>query len=405
MTVYRYYTISAEGSRKRGTIEAETRERAREILKSRGQTVISIEEAGVLDREITLPFPSPKIKSGDLRVCCRQLAALTEAGVGIYRSFKALEEQAEDAVMKKTFRKISLSLEQGETLAASVEECGNIFPSIFSHLVRAGEESGNLSGAFERMAVCCEKQEKLRNISRKAMIYPMILSAVVLVIIIAMLIYIIPMYGDLFEEMEIELPAGTKAILGIGEFASKYWWVLSAFMFFAAALFFLLRKREAVRETMENMIFRMPVVGSLYKKSNCASFARNLSTLLEAGVPILSALEITEQSVESLKYKKVIRHAGEQVAGGVSLSVLMRDSGIFPAVICHMAGVGEEAGRLDEMMGKAAEYYEEEVTAATEQAAAALEPVIIIVMALIVIFVIAAVFWPLLSLYSGLEYL
>ena len=396
MTNYRYHVITPAGKEKKGIITASDRPHAMAILKNDGNTVISIDAPSIWDKEFELPFLNPGVRPRDMSVFCRQFVTLTESGISIVRAMEMLEEQTVNKLLKEAIRETRASVEKGGTLAGSMRHHEKVFPPMFVNLVQAGEEAGKLSLSFERMAAHYEKTAKLQNIIKKAMIYPIILSIVAVIVIIVMLVYIVPMYSDMFVDMDAELPAITRAVVGLSNFMTRYWYIILIGIFAIVMGLRAYGSTESGDYVYSNLVLRIPLVGKLKKKTACAQFSRNLSTLLSAGVPIIEALDNTV-------YRLAISDAREQVARGIQLSVPLQESGVFPSMVYHMVGIGEETGGLDTMLDKVAEYYEEEVTAATEQAAAALEPLVIIFMAVIVIAIIAAVFTPMLTLYSSVD--
>lgn len=403
MANYRYHVITPAGKEKRGNITASDRPHAMAVLKNDGNTVISIDPPSIWDKEFELPFLNPSVKPRDMSIFCRQFVTLTESGISIVRAMEMLEEQTVNKLLKEAIRETRASVEKGDTLAGSMRHHEKVFPPMFVNLVQAGEEAGKLSLSFERMASHYEKTAKLNNIIKKAMIYPIILSVVALIVIIVMLVYIVPMYSAMFADMDAELPAITRAVVGMSDFVTSYWYLIIIGIFAVVMGLRAYGGTETGDYVYSNLVLRIPLVGKLKKKTACAQFSRNLSTLLSAGVPIIDALEITAKTMDNTVYRLAVSDAREQVARGIQLSVPLRESGVFPSMVYHMVGIGEETGGLDYMLDKVAEYYEEEVTAATEQAAAALEPLVIVFMAFIVIAIIAAVFTPMLTMYSSVD--
>lgn len=403
MANYRYHVLTPAGKEKSGIITAADRQHAMDTLKADGNTVLSLENPSILDKEFEVPFLNPRVNARDMSIFCRQFVTLTEAGISIVRALELLEEQTINKILKEAIRETRASVEKGETLAGGMRRHDKVFPPMFVNLIQAGEEAGKLDVSFERMALHFEKTSKMQNIVKKAMVYPIILSVVALIVIIVMLTYIVPMYSSMFDSMGAELPMFTRMIVGLSNFMVNFWWLILIVLF---ALFMGLKafgSTENGRYIYDNAGLKIPLLGKLRKKTACAQFARNLSTLLGAGVSIIDALGITADTMDSVVYKMAVEDAKEQVSRGIQLSIPLQESGIFPPMVYHMVGIGEETGGLDAMLDKTADYYEEEVTAATEQAAAALEPLVIIFMALIVISIIAAVFTPILSLYSNID--
>lgn len=403
MANYRYRVITPAGQEKKGIITASDRQHALAVLRNEGNTVLTLDNPSLLDKEFEIPFLNPRVKARDMSVFCRQFVTLSEAGISIIRALEMLEEQTINKILKEAIRETRASVEKGESLAASMKHQDKVFPTMFVNLVQAGEEAGKLELSFERMAYHYEKTQRLNNIVKKAMVYPAILGVMAVVIIIVMLTYIVPMYTKMFDQMGAALPAYTRFIINLSGFVTRFWYLILIGIFAAVMGIKSFAGTQTGDYIFANLALKLPIIGNLKRKTACSQFSRNLSTLLSAGVSIIDALEITANTMDNTVFQMSVRDAREQVARGIQLSVPLRESGIFPPMVYHMVGIGEETGGLDEMLNKVAEYYEEEVVAATEQAAAAIEPLIIIVMAGIVIAIIAAVFTPMISLYSNVD--
>ena len=403
MADFRYRVVAPDGKTRNGTIPAADRNSAIDLLKANGNTVISISEIGRFEKSIDLSFLKPGVSSREMSVFCRQFVTLSSAGVSIVRALSMLEEQAENGALKDALRELRLTVEKGGTLSEGMHRQSKVFNPMFASLVGAGEEAGKLEVAFDRMAIHYEKAEKLRGVVAKAMVYPSILAAVAVAVIVIMLTKIVPMYADMFDQMGTEMPAVTRALVDLSRAFSRFWWILVLLIAAAVIGFKSYAATPAGRTRIDRMKLKLPVIGTLNRKTSCAQFCRNLSTLLGAGMPIIRALAVTAETLGNEIYRQCLRSAEDEVTRGSHLSGPLEESGLFPAMICNMISVGEETGSIDVMLEKAADYYEDEVTAATESAAAALEPVIIVVMALIVIGIIAAVFSPMISLYTNID--
>lgn len=403
MANYRYHVITPAGKEKKGMITANDRPHAMAVLKADGNTVITLDNPGIWDQEFEIPFFNPNVKPRDMSVFCRQFVTLMEAGISIVRALEMLEEQTINKVLKEAVRETRAAVEKGEGLAGSMKSHDKVFPPMFINLVQAGEEAGKLELSFERMAVHYEKTAKLQNIVKKAMIYPAILGIVAILIIIVMITYIVPMYADMFNQMGADIPPFTKLIMNISAFTVSYWYLILMGIFLIVMGIKYYGTTKAGDYIYANIALKLPIIGKLKQKNACAQFSRNLSTLLSAGVPIIEALRIAADTMDNTVYRMAVEDAREQVMRGIPLSIPLKESGVFPPMVYHMVGIGEETGGLDDMLNKVAEYYEEEVAAATEQAAAAIEPLIIIFMAVVVITIIGAVFTPMLSLYGNID--
>lgn len=403
MANYKYRIITPEGRTRMGTVPAGDKNAAIELLKSGGNTVISVQEASGLDRNIKLPSFSKGISHREMSVFCRQFVTLSSSGVSIVRSLEMLEEQSENQMFKDALRDVRISVEKGATLSESMHRQSRVFPPMFTALVGAGEEAGRLEVAFERMAIHYEKLEKMRGVVKKAMVYPIILALVALAVVVIMLTRIVPMYAQMFDQMGTEMPGATKALVAFSGFFTSFWWILVLVILAIVIAYRSYAATPSGKIRIDRLKLKLPVLGKLNKSTVCAQFSRNLSTLLGSGMPIMRALTITADTLGNELYKQSLKGAEEQVTRGSRLADPIADSGLYPMMIVNMIKVGEETGTVDSMLEKAADYYEEEVTAATEAAAAALEPIIIIVMALIVVGIIAAVFAPMISLYTNID--
>ncbi|MEY8338674.1 type II secretion system F family protein [Lachnospiraceae bacterium 62-35] len=400
MINFRYRIISPSGTEKRGIIRAVDAAHAIEDLKAGGNTVISIDTSGIWDIQIQLPF-FLHVTARDMSVFCRQFVAILSAGVSVIRALEMLIEQTENKSLKKALKETSSCMEKGERLCDSMRRQDKIFPAIFVNMVQAGEESGKLDLAFERMAVHYEKMARIEEITQKTMIYPTILLGASIVVIMILLMYIVPMYSDLFANMGTELPVYTRIVVGLSQLLIEKWLlVLLASAGIVSAYWFFSKSRRG-KYILAAAALKLPVLGKVNQKTACARFARNFSTLLTAGIPIIEALDTVAYTIDNILYQDAVRYAREQVSAGSSLAVPLKACGMFPPIVCYMTDIGEETGELGSMLDKVATYYEEEVESSAEKAVAAAEPMIIIFMALIITAVILAVYSPMLAMYQN----
>ncbi|MBR4574092.1 MAG: type II secretion system F family protein [Lachnospiraceae bacterium] len=399
MPGYMYRAMGPDGKEKKGSITATNQEQAASKLKADGLIVMKIEPQSALNKEIT--FGGPRVKARDYAVYCRQFVAILKAGVSVINALQMMSEQTENKALRSATIALVDDLGKGETLSSAMKK-QKVFPSIFVNLVAAGEATGSLETAFERMATQFEKEAQLKAIIKKATIYPVIVLIVAVGVIFAMMTFVIPNFMAMFEDMEVEMPAMTKAVIAMSDFFVAYWWLI---IIVGVALFFgikLYSQTISGRVLFGTLKLKLPGLGQLQTKTNCATFARTLSTLLRAGVPMLEALEITGNSMDgNILFQRAVYQARDQVGNGTSLSKPIKMSGLFPPMVVHMTSIGEETGELEDMLENIAEYYEEEVAEATEQMMAVMEPLIIVVLALIVGVIIMAILQPMLTLYDA----
>ena len=396
-----YRAIGADGKEKKGSVTAANMEQATAKLKSDGLIVTRINPETALNKELS--FGGPSIKPRDYSVFCRQFVAIIKAGVSVINALQMMSEQTENKALKAATICLVDDLGKGETLSGAMRK-QKAFPSIFVNLVEAGEATGSLETSFERMALQYEKEAQLKAIIKKATTYPIIVLIVAVGVIFAMMTYVIPNFMTMFDDMDVEMPAITQAVINLSDFFVGYWWLI---IIIVVALVFAIK---AFGQTTTGKYFfgtlkiKAPGVGQLQVKTNCATFARTLSTLLRAGVPMIEALTITGNSMDSnILFQRAVFQARDQVSNGVALSKPIKMSGLFPPMVVHMTSIGEETGNLEDMLENVAEYYEEEVAEATEQMMAVMEPLIIVVLAVVVGGIIMAILSPMLTLYDSID--
>lgn len=402
MEEYTYRAIDKYGKEKRGTVTASSVEAAYEKLHAMEMTPISVEKANIFNKEISIHI-GKAVKPRDLSVFCRQIVSMIEAGVTIVDSLAMLEEQTENKVMAKAIGGAKAEIGKGETLANAMAKYPDVFPDIMVKMVSAGEASGKLDIAFKRMASHFEKSARLNAIIKKAAIYPIIVALVAVGVVIVMLTFIVPSYSDMFAQMDMDLPAITKAVVAASEFMIHKWYILLAVVIAAVVLIRYFKQTESGQVFFAKASRNGPIFGKLTIKSAASNFARTLSTLIYSGLPMVDALEITAGTMTNYLYRKKVEEAREEVIQGIPLSEpLLRDN-LFPPMVGHMTKIGEETGQIEDMLNRLADYYDEEVEMTTQTVMAVLEPMIILVLAAIVCVLIAAVMAPMLSMYQNLD--
>ena len=402
MPGFSYVAVDKRGKEKRGSLEAETRERALEQLKAEGLIPVSVREQGALNKEIDFSI-GKKVKPRDLSVFCRQFVSITQAGVPMKEALQMLSEQTENKWLKRAISEVLLNVEKGNTLADSMRSQPDIFPPMLVNMVEAGEQSGSLEMAFSRMAVHFEKEAKLKATIKKATIYPIILVIAAIGVIAVMLLFVIPIFIDMFADLDIEMLALTMFVMNSSKWMTSHWYVVLAIIVGVVVAYKLIYKTTQGRLTIDRIKMKMPLFGKLTVKTACSQFARTMSTLLMSGISTIDALETTSKIVNNIHYTNAMLKAREEVMKGVPLSEPLEASGIFPPMVYHMTGIGEETGNVEEMLEKMADYYDEEVEMTTQSVLAAMEPIIILFMALIIGMLVIAVISPIASMYSGLD--
>ncbi len=402
MATWGYVAIDKSGKEIKGSRDADSKEQVTRELKNQGMIVLDLTEQNALTRDINIDLggkPTPR----DLAVFCRQFASITRAGVTIIQTLNMLAEQTENVKMQKALQAVRADVEKGESFADSLSRHPKVFPELLVQMARAGEASGSLETAMERMAIQFEKSAKTQALIKKAMIYPIVVALVAVAVVIVMLVFVIPRYMDMFEELGTELPAITKAVVAMSNFIQNYWFIIVPVVAIAVFMIKTWAKTNSGKHVVGKLALKIPAIKNLVVKSASAQMARTLSTLLTAGVPLIEAVDIVADTMGNIWIKEALKGAVEQIMIGVPLSQPLQTSGLFPPMVYHMIRIGEEAGSTEEMLNKLADYYEEEVEMAVQSLMAAMEPMIIIVLACIVGVLIGAVMAPMVNLYAALD--
>ena len=402
MPGYSYVAVDSRGKEKRGRMDAENREEVVRQLKNDGLIPVSIREQGVLNKEIDFSI-GKKVKPRDLSVFCRQFVSITQAGVPMKEALQMLTEQTENKYLKQAVANVLANVEKGNTLADSMAAEKDIFPDIMVYMVEAGESSGSLDTSFARMAVHFEKEAKLKATIRKATIYPIILIFAVIGVIAVMLLFVIPIFIDMFADLDVEMPALTMGVMNLSKWTAGHWYVILAVIVAVILAYQAIYRTDQGRLKIDLIKMKIPLLGKLNVKSTCAQFARTMSTLMAAGVPTIDCLETVAKIVKNIHYKNALMKAREEVMKGIPLSEPLETSGIFPPMVYHMTSIGEDTGNMEDMLTKLADYYDEEVEITTQSVLAAMEPLIIVFMALIVGTLVIAVIMPIGTMYEGLD--
>ena len=402
MESFSYKAVNTAGKDVKGSVEAESREEAARKIKEQGLIPVSIGKQGALDKDVNIPiFKGKKIPARDMSVFCRQFASILKAGVSVINALEMLAEQTENKKLKEAIVNTQSNVEKGESLSDSMRQ-NDAFPSILIDMVRAGEASGSLENSLTRMAIQFEKDAKLNGIVKKAMMYPIVLICVMIGVVIVMLTFVIPSFMTMFEDLDSELPVTTKAILAMSNSLKNYWYIYIIVVVGIVVGIQMYKRTDNGKHNLDKLKLKIPVFGVLQTKSACASFARTMSTLLQAGMPMIDALEISASTMKNVLFYDGLEKVKNGVSLGLPLSNQLKATGLFPAMVVHMVGIGEETGNVEEMLTNSATYYEEEVEVQTQTLTSLMEPIIIVLMAFVVVLLIMAIYQPMIQLYNTL---
>ena len=400
MAVFNYKVVDKNGKNKKGTIEAQNRDGAEKKLKADGYAIMSLTEQNS-------PFSGglikKKVKSKDLAVFCKQFSAVIRAGVTIISALELMGDQIENKTLQRAVMDAKTYVEKGGTLADALRVNSEVFPPIMINMVAAGELSGNLEVCLDRLTEHFEKDNALSAKIKGAMTYPIVVFIVMIIVVIVVMVMVIPNFSSMFAEMGTQLPLATRIMVAASNFIIHKWWLL---IIIVAAIVVGCKafKRSSVGEQLfANMAIKMPIFGNLTIKSACSRFARTMSTLMASGISMIDAVEQVAKMMDNKIIRDGLLDAKTQVAKGIPLSKPLKDMEMLPPMLSAMTKIGEETGDIEEMLSKVADYYDEEVEEATNKLTAAMEPLIMVVLACIVGMIVAAVYGPIMSMYSALD--
>ena len=402
MATFGYTVIDKFGKEVKGAIESDSEEKARHELKKAGNIIVDVQEQGVLQKDVKFDIGG-KPKPRDMGVYCRQFVSMIKAGVTIIETLKMLSEQTENKNLKKATNAVRASIEKGETLARSMAQFPQVFPPLMIHMVAAGEASGSLEVAMDRMGTQFEKSAKIKSLVGKAMIYPIAVLVVAIAVVIVLLVAVIPSYADMFEDMGTELPAITKMVQAMSNFIVDWWFLLIIVVAAAAFGIVTYSKTNSGKHLFGKLTIKLPIISNMTIKSASSMAARTLSTLLAAGVSLNESVEIAAGTMSNIWFKEALLAAKDEIMIGTPLSKPLETCGLFPPMVYHMVRIGEEAGNTEEMLEKLADYYDEEVEMAVQSLMAIMEPCIIIVLAAVVIPILGACLAPMMTMYETLN--
>jgi len=398
---YKYLITDKYGKEKRGTMEAGSEEAAVTRLKNDGSVVLEISEALDLANaswNITIGNP---VKKKDITIFCKQFYSILTAGVTVIDGLRMVQDQTENKYLREALYNVMVSVEKGDSLADAMEAEKKIFPSLLIHMVAAGEATGNLEIAFDRICTQFDKDMKLASMVKSAMIYPIVVLVVAVGVIIVLMTTVIPNFQETFKSMDEELPALTQMVIGASDFIVNNLAIVLGSLAFLIIFISFGRKTEPGKQLTSRIALKIPMFQNFSVKNAAAKFSMTMSTLIVSGVPLVEALEIVGNVIENRVIRKAIKDCREEVMQGIPMSEPLEASRVFPPMVTHMMKIGEETGTTEQMLDKVAEYYESEVEEATKRLTSAMEPMIIVVLAVIVGGVVGAIMMPMMSIYQN----
>jgi type IV pilus assembly protein PilC len=394
---------TAQGKVLKGEVEAPNLEAVLGVLRDRRirPTPARIREKGTgFEREIKIPGLGEKVKPRDVAVLTRQFATMIDAGLTIVQCLNILGEQTESKPLRAALRAIKKDVEGGTTLAEALKKHPKIFDDLYVNMVEAGETGGVLNAILNRIALFIEKAARLKRKVKGAMIYPCTIVAVAVIVVAILLVFVIPVFAELYGSMGKALPAPTQITINISNwFRGNIIYILFAITGIVVAIRAYYQTPQG-RMNIDRLMLRMPVVGDLLRKVAVARFSQNMSLLLSSGVPILDGLAITARTAGNKVVEKAIMDSRVSISQGRTVAEPLKESKIFPPMVCQMVAVGESTGGLDNMLKKVAELYEEEVDEAVANLTALMEPMIMVVLGVILGGLVISMYLPIFQMGS-----
>ena len=342
-----------------------------------------------------------KVTAGDIAIFSRQLATMLAAGIPLVQAFEIVGNGHENQAMQKLILAVKADVEGGSALAEALAKHPIHFDDLFVNLVEAGEQAGALETLLDKVATYKEKTEAIKKKIKKALTYPAAVLVVAFVVTIILLVFVIPAFEDLFQGFGADLPAFTRMVIEISQFVRDQGWYLAIMAGAAVYTFFYFKKRSrAMRHFLDRTALKMPVIGPILQKASIARYARTLSTMFSAGVPLVEALESVAGATGNIVYEQGVLRMKDEVATGQRLQQAMENTDLFPNMVIQMIAVGEESGSLDEMSAKVADFYEEDVDNAVDNLSSLLEPMIMAILGILVGGLVVAMYLPIFKMGS-----
>ncbi|KXA05568.1 type II secretion system F family protein [Clostridium perfringens] len=400
MANFKYKAINSEGQRIEGSQSADSESQVREMLLSNQYYPLSIEKENSKSKS-SFSF-NRKVKLKDIAVFCRQFYVMLDSGLSIGKALNILIEQGEKPKIREALIGVNGDLKRGETLANSMRKRKDVFPNLLTSMIDAGERSGNLDIILKRMAEYYEKETKIRGKIKSAMIYPIVLGVVAIIAITFILTFVMPTFVQMFEENNVDLPTSTKMVLGTSKMLGKYGIIIFLILVTAIILLGKYLKSEEGQYKLSVINLKIPVIKKLTQKIIVSRFTRTMGIVSSSGMSLVTSLEIVASVVGNKIAEKELLKVKEKVLKGEGLGDSIMRIKIFPPMLASMVKVGEEAGSLDSILDKTADFYDDELEREIQTATALIEPAMIVIMGIIIGFLLISILTPMFKMYNSI---
>jgi type IV pilus assembly protein PilC len=410
-TTFSFRAMDVGGSSSAGEVVAESKAQVTEQLRQRGLIVLDVTEKNEPLKIESLLNRWKSVDMRELAVFSRQFATLVASGMPMLRTLHTLEEQTQDEMIEEAVGGMRADVEAGSTLEQAMARHPRVFDRLFRAMVRSGEESGRLEEALDRVAFQVEKSDALRRQVKSAMMYPALVLGFATVVLVAIVMFVIPVFANIFKELAEEhpeeaagLPPPTQICVSLSETLTGYWFVIFPLIALSFFVFFRWKKTDRGKEVWDRVILRIPFkIGDVIQKVALARWSRTFSGAVSAGVPMLQAIKLTGDTAGNVVLEKSMEDVYASVKRGGSLAGPIEENAIFPPMVGHMVAVGEETGQLEQMLSKVADFYEAEVDAKVKALTALIEPLMIVFVGGVVGFIVVAMYLPMFSIYEHIR--
>ena len=398
---YLYKAANKAGQTVEGLIEASDKKSVVFALRAKSLYLLSLSEVNPKST-LDIAFGSAKLPKRTLAVFCTQFASILRAGVPLIQALTILEEQADNAKLKKILQSVGEDLQRGKGLSEALSMHERALPTIMIKMIEAGELSGTLDLSLERLATHFDKEYRITKKIRGAMMYPVIVTVIALIVVVFMLLFIIPRFMTFFESSGAELPGITKFMLRLSDFITANWMYILAFMLMIYVGFKFYKSTPPGRLAIDTLKIKAPLLKKSVSRILASRFSRTLATLTATGISLTQSLRIASKVVGNRLAENKLIDIEESIKQGRSLNSSVSAAALFPNMLVHMTKIGEESGTLDQMLAKAADYFEEEADAAITKLTTILQPILLVIVAAIILFVMLSVLMPMLTMYQSI---
>lgn len=400
MPNFKYKAMNKKGERLEGTYNAISRDEVIEMISSNNYYPLMVEEIREGTKIELRLFE--RVTTKDIAIFCRQFYTMLDAGVSINSAVHILAEQLTNRKLKDALGDMEDQVRKGQTLSESMRKHNKIFPDLLISMIETGEVSGNLDSVLLRMSTHYEKENKINNKVKSAMIYPAVLSVVAIVVVTILLTFVMPTFIDMFTESGVELPLSTKILLGMSGGLQKHGLLIFLAVVIIVILFRYYLKTDSGKLFSSRLKLKIPVIKKLNQKIIVSRFTRTLSTLLSSGVTLVQALEVVSDVVGNKVAEEALSRIREAVIKGEGLSTPISEDKLFPSMLASMVKIGEESGSLDDILNKTADFYDEELEVTVQTTTALLEPLLIVIMGVVMGFIIISIMLPMFNMYGSI---